>query len=156
MIDKCFVPDAQGLIAHNGILFHHIYFLFSQGLQTSAVNINTHSISLDIDSIVPCSLVMQELISNSFKHAFPNSSEGIIDVSLEWSNGNCDNIELKISDNGIGLPADWSLPQTDTLGLQLVKRLSEDQLKGKINVDRLGGTSFTVNFPLKEDKNGSS
>ena len=132
--------------------------LSSYGIKndTISVNINTHSISLDIDSIVPCSLIMQELISNSVKHAFPNSSDGIINVSLKCSNGNGDNVELKISDNGIGLPIDWSLLQTDTLGLQLVKRLSEDQLKGKINVDRLEGTCFTVNFPMKENKHGPS
>ena len=133
-----------------------IGLLSSYGIKNDriSVNINTHSISLDIDSIVPCSLIMQELISNSVKHAFPNSSDGVINVSLKSSNGNRENIELKISDNGVGLPKDWSLLQTDTLGLQLVKRLSEDQLKGKINVDRIGGTCFTVNFPLKEDEYG--
>jgi two-component sensor histidine kinase len=98
---------------------------------------------------------MQELISNSLKHAFPNGSKGKIDVSLKYFDSNEDKIELQVVDNGIGLSADWNLRETETLGLQLVKRLSEDQLKGSISVDKKVGAGFIIIFPLKESYHGT-
>lgn len=131
-----------------------VSLLSSYGVKNNSivVKINTHSLSLDIDSIVPCSLIIQELISNSVKHAFPENAKGEIGVSLNLNTTNHKNIELIVSDNGIGLPKGWDLLQTDTLGLQLVKRLSEGQLNGKINVERAKGTCFTIHFPLEETK----
>ena len=131
--------------------------LVAYGIKNKSISIaiNTHSISLDIDSIVPCSLIMQELISNSLKHAFPNGSKGKIDVSLRRINSKRDSVELKVADNGIGLSAGWDLYRTETLGLQLVKRLSEGQLKGSISVDKKEGAGFTIVFPFKEGPYGT-
>ena len=97
---------------------------------------------LSADSAVPCGLILNELATNALKHAFP-SREGVVTVSL--LNGADGQACLKVSDNGIGLPADLDWQQSQTLGLQLVSMLTR-QLGGTIEVDsRQGeGTEFRI------------
>ena len=96
----------------------------------------------NIDSAVPCGLIINELISNALKHAFPKGEGKIlIEFRLE-KNGK---IELVVRDTGIGLPDDFDIEKTKSLGLKLVNTLV-DQLQGKMEVKNEGGTTFIMLF----------
>jgi PAS domain S-box-containing protein len=109
--------------------------------------INIKDVFLDINTAVPCSLIVNELISNSLKHAFPDSKKGEIKISMYSLNKN--EIELIVTDNGVGLPKKVDFRDTETLGLHLVRILAEDQLHGDIKLDRTKGTSFSIRFRRK-------
>ncbi|MBE9053275.1 PAS domain S-box protein [Nostocales cyanobacterium LEGE 11386] len=105
---------------------------------------NIDAISLNVDQAIACGLIINELISNALKHAFPQQRTGKIMINLR----NISNaIELIIQDNGIGLPdnLDWS--NTDSLGLSLVYDLVTEQLEGSMTVERNRGTMFKIQFP---------
>jgi PAS domain S-box-containing protein len=99
-------------------------------------------IKLNIETSVPCGLIITELVSNSLKYAFPDQREGVLKVSLKIKE---DFYELSISDNGIGIPENIDFFNTDSLGLQLVNSLT-DQIDGEIEFDRSNGTKFTITF----------
>jgi two-component sensor histidine kinase len=104
--------------------------------------INIADVSLGIDAAVPCGLILNELVSNSLKHAFPDGRVGEIRIGLSSDNGK---FTLMVSDNGVGFPKDLDLRNTQSLGLQLVNTLVE-QLEGTIELDRSGGTAFEITF----------
>jgi two-component sensor histidine kinase len=104
--------------------------------------INIANVSLGIDAAVPCGLILNELVSNSLKHAFPDGRAGEIRIGLSSDNGK---FTLMVSDNGVGFPKDLDLRNTQSLGLQLVNTLVE-QLEGTIELDRSGGTAFEITF----------
>jgi PAS domain S-box-containing protein len=100
-----------------------------------------------VDAAVPCGLIVNELMSNALKYAFPRGKHGVIRVQLgEVRPGEA---ELVVADNGVGIPAgvDWSTART--LGLRLVRTLAE-QIQGKVELDRSLGTCFRVNFPAPD------
>jgi PAS domain S-box-containing protein len=99
-------------------------------------------ISLNMETAVPCGLIISELVSNSLKYAFPDGMMGEIFVSLRSKQ---DNYELIVSDNGIGLPNEFDINNTKTLGLMLVNSLTE-QIDGKITINRENGTRFSIIF----------
>ena len=99
-------------------------------------------ISLNMETAVPCGLIISELVSNSLKYAFPDGLNGEIFVSLRSKQ---DNYELIISDNGIGLPLEFDIKNTKTLGLMLVNSLTE-QIDGKISINRDKGTRYSIIF----------
>ncbi len=100
---------------------------------------------LNIDQAIPCGLIVNELVSNALKYAFPGDRRGQIQIHLHTvASGQ---IELTIQDNGIGLPetVDWEYAQS--LGLSLVHDLVVEQLEGSLSVERSGGTTFKIQFP---------
>ncbi len=103
-------------------------------------------ISLDIDHAIACGLIINDLVSNSLKHAFPGDRQGEIAVSFRSINEN--EVELKVGDNGVGLPSDLDFRNTKSLGLHLVTILAEDQLDGKVELDRSGGARYCIRFTL--------
>jgi PAS domain S-box-containing protein len=101
---------------------------------------------LTIDLAVPSGLILNELLSNCLKHAFPACRCGEVHVHIaEESAG--ENLTLAVSDNGVGLPAGLDIENTETLGLQLVRTLTR-QLHGRLEVIRDGPTEFRVTFPI--------
>ncbi|MCJ7643714.1 MAG: PAS domain S-box protein [Candidatus Aminicenantes bacterium] len=98
---------------------------------------------LDINTSIPCGLIVNELVSNALKHAFPDGKKGEITIELRESEGGT--LRLTVRDNGIGFPEGVDLRATDTLGLQIVGLLV-DQIDGKIDVKRDRGAAFTVTF----------
>lgn len=122
-------------------------------------NIKIKDVFLDINRAIPCSLIINELVSNSLKHGFPasvktaagrpNGRKGKIDIDFYLGKDN--KLLLKIRDNGIGLPDKIDFKNTKTLGLQLVTTLVE-QLGGTIEVDTKRGTTFKIKFDKSEDK----
>ncbi len=101
------------------------------------------SVSLNVDQAIACGLVINELISNALKHAFPNQQVGKISIALHNA-GN--SIEMTIRDNGIGLPDNLDWRNTDSLGLSLVHDLVTEQLEGDITLERDRGTVFKIKF----------
>jgi len=101
-------------------------------------------IPVGLDNAIPCGLIVNELISNSLKHAFPKDREGEIKIVLRAINS--DEIELTVSDDGIGIPAEIDIEKTESLGLQIVNILAENQLEGSIELDRDKGTAFRIRF----------
>lgn len=108
-----------------------------------ALKLNIDNISLNVDTAIPCGLIINEIVSNSLKYAFVPGKTGEIFISLNINNDNY--LQLIISDNGIGIPANLDINNTDSLGLQLVTALTT-QLGGTIEVNRYIGTQFIINF----------
>lgn len=102
------------------------------------------SVDLDLERTIPCGLMVNELVTNAFKHAFPGEQCGEIVIELAESDDG--QIIFGVADNGIGLPSDDELASHTSLGLQLVP-LFADQLHGAVLIDRAGGTRFSVRFP---------
>lgn len=102
-------------------------------------------LTLNMETATPCGLIINELVTNCFKYAFPGDRKGEISVTLK-RNDEGEGYRLRVADNGIGLPADFDIRGSDTLGLQLVVNLAEHQLQGKLEVLRNGGTTFIVTF----------
>lgn len=117
----------------------------SYRLSSSKVRLkkDIEQISLGIDAAIPCGLIVNELLSNSLKHAFPDGREGEIKVALRAKDK--EEVELMISDNGVGMPQALDFRSTDTLGLTLINALT-GQLKGKIELNREQGTEFIITF----------
>jgi two-component sensor histidine kinase len=99
-------------------------------------------LDLDITKVVPCGLMITELLSNAYKHAFVDGRSGQVTISMKSSTGQ---IELAVTDNGIGWPDELDYRQPKTLGLQLVKALT-NQLNGTLELERSNGTRFRVCF----------
>jgi two-component sensor histidine kinase len=108
------------------------------------LKIEVEDVSLGLESAIPCGLIINELVSNSLKYAFPEERTGGIRVALNSING--DELVLEVSDNGIGISEDLDVRNAESMGLHLVTILSEDQLHGKIELSRTGGTNFHVQF----------
>jgi PAS domain S-box-containing protein len=94
---------------------------------------------LTIDTAVPCGLIINELVTNSLKYAFPGSTSGYIIIKVEQK----DKLVISVEDNGIGLKTDINFDNIDSLGLRLVKILV-DQLHGTMEVIRDEGTKFVL------------
>lgn len=113
------------------------------------LDIDVEPISLSLDQAIPCGLVINELVSNAFKYAFPNQRCGYVTVTLRHVD---DLLELVISDDGVGLPETIDWQTTSSLGLSLVHALVTDQLDGTLTVSRHHGTTFTIRFPQSPAK----
>ena len=119
--------------------------LNSYTLSFSALNLKTRvdGVHLSVDTAVPCGLIVNELVTNCLKYAFPDAQEGEINIELQKNRG--DEFTLIVGDNGIGLPKEFDFRNTDSLGLQLVNSLAA-QLDGAVELDRTNGTTFTITF----------
>ena len=107
------------------------------------VEFNIEKITLDVDTAITCGLIVNELVTNSLKHAFPNGGKGKVRVDLHHKGH--DEFILTVADSGKGIPESIDFRNAKSLGLQLVCTLV-DQLEGTIEIDREGGTSFTIEF----------
>jgi len=99
--------------------------------------------SININKAIPCGIIINELLSNAFKYAFPTNKKGTIQIEFVATGKR--HYKLKVSDNGVGISKKVNLENPETLGLQLIYSLVE-QLDGKIKVDTKKGASFTIVF----------
>jgi PAS domain S-box-containing protein len=111
------------------------------------IDINVENIPIKIDYAIPCGLIINELVTNSLKYAFPDGRQGKIQLSLKSNDNNM--VQLSISDDGIGIAKDMDIRNTKSLGLHLVTALAEGQLHGKIILNRERGTEFQIGFGAK-------
>lgn len=106
------------------------------------LKVNAEDIFLSIDSAIPCGLIINELVSNSIKHAFPEDEYGEVTIDMT---GNNKKYVLTVADNGVGFPDDIDYRDTESLGLQIVQTLIS-QLRGEIDLVANGGTKFEIIF----------
>jgi two-component sensor histidine kinase len=99
---------------------------------------------LDIDTAIPLGLIVNELISNALKHAFPGERSGTIQVNLRFQSSG--KLVLAVRDNGVGLPAAFDLDKAHTLGLKMIRDLTR-QVGGTLNLCRDNGTTFEITLP---------
>ena len=119
--------------------------------KTITLDIKSADISLPITRAVPCALVLNELISNTLKHAYRAGQKGKIDISIQRSDG--DTFSIKVKDDGIGIPEEIDIDKTNSLGLSLVRNLVFRQLSGKLYIRRNGGTEVVIEFKaLKKEE----
>ncbi|MFP5221412.1 MAG: sensor histidine kinase [Acidobacteriota bacterium] len=109
--------------------------------------IDSEEFFLSVDTAIPCGLILNELVTNSLKHAFPGRSSGTVSPRAWTEDGHA---VLCVKDDGVGMPPGFDLNQPDTLGLQLVTNLAR-QLHGTLDMTTgPEGTAFTLRFPLPE------
>ncbi|MCK4829572.1 sensor histidine kinase [bacterium] len=132
------------------ILLKHLFNSYNVSPGTIDLKVSIENITIDIDTAIPCGLIINELISNALKYAFvKRSKDKKAEIKIKFYRDKADNVELIISDNGIGFPKNLDFRNTKSLGLQLVCSLV-DQLGGNIKLDRSKGTVFTIKFKLAE------
>ncbi len=144
--EKLYQSQNLARIDFAGYIRDLIYRLFRSYEADSGkidLKMDIDDVSLGVDIAVPCGLIVNELISNCLKHAFPDGKKGEIKVGLQSINKS--EVELKVSDNGVGLPDDFDFRESESLGMHLVNILA-DQLGGMIELDRTGGTEFKIKF----------
>ena len=99
--------------------------------------------SLDINTSIPCALIINELVSNALKHAFPGGRKGLIFIRLHEDGDGI--LHLEVRDDGVGFPEAIDIHRTESLGIQIVMMLVE-QLEGRIELERARGTVFRIDF----------
>jgi PAS domain S-box-containing protein len=109
-----------------------------------ALAVDIESALVLIDTAIPCGLVLNELLSNVFKHAFPGDRAGEIKLCLHRTQDGA--LALQVSDNGVGFPEGLDLRKSDTLGLQTVFGIAERQLQGKVAVETERGVTWHIKF----------
>lgn len=121
-----------------------LHLFRSYGIGPDAVELKTSfdTLALSVDAAIPCALVVNELVSNCLKHAFPVGRRGEVRIELRSDDSQCTVI---VGDDGVGFPESFDFEDPPSLGLRLVKTLT-DQLKGTIDLDRDGGTTFRIRF----------
>jgi len=123
-------------------LYRVIYDSFN--IQNTEIEFSVNipqNIHLDIDTMIPLGLILNEIITNTLKYAFPNN-KGTIFISLQKQNHQ---FFLIIEDNGIGLPKDYDYQNSESLGIQLIHILSE-QIDAEIKTENNGGTLYSILF----------
>jgi PAS domain S-box-containing protein len=110
------------------------------------LKVDARKVTLGLDSAIPCGLILNELVSNCLKYAFPaeRREKGQIEIVLRQNAKGA--VRLMVADDGKGLPEDLDIRRTKSLGLHLVILLAEQQLRGKLRLDRVKGTRFTIEF----------
>ncbi|MCP4135009.1 MAG: PAS domain S-box protein [bacterium] len=109
------------------------------------IEVQVKDLFLDIVRAIPCALIINELLTNSYKYAFLEKREGVITIHFEKQTGGV--FVLTIADNGTGLPEEFNINEIESLGLQLVLELTK-QLKGKLETFNKTGTTFVITFPV--------
>jgi len=111
------------------------------------IKVESKNIFITTKQASPLGLIVNELITNSFKYAFPENQEGEIIIKLRKTEQS--QIELIYADNGKGMPEDFDWKNTKSMGLKLVKMLSENQLDGSLDMASNNGTKFTIKFNIE-------
>ena len=130
-------------------LVSDLIYSYTTNFEDINVNMDANEVILDIDTAIPCGLIINELVTNSIKHAFPGNKKGNIFIHMQEVEN--DEYLLVVGDDGVGLPRDLDVTGATTLGLLLVSTLV-NQLEGNLKIDRTHGTIFNISF-MKLDYN---
>ncbi|MBL8252181.1 MAG: PAS domain-containing protein, partial [Candidatus Competibacter sp.] len=136
----------QELVAH--------LHAFLDPQNTIRLEVVAPEIWMDLDTAIPCGLIVNELVTNAFKHAFPDSRswpESGIRKIVVAADQNGARYTLTVADNGAGLSAQLDWRTTRTLGLRLVRMLGQHQLRGQIELDSTDGTRFSLRFGDRQE-----
>jgi hypothetical protein len=126
-------------------LTHHLVFAVRSD-RPIALCVEAGDIRIDMKKAVPCGLMVNELLTNALKHAFPEDREGDREIRVGFEERDQEYV-LVVSDNGVGLPPELDWRTTESLGLKLVNLWATYQLEGSLKVDTHDGTTFTIRFP---------
>ena len=120
--------------------------LFSHSAPQMKISIHAGNIKIGIEKAVPFGIIVNELILNAFKHAFPSSAEGRLEISIELETEKT--VKMTVSDDGTGLPVNFNPLTSETLGLPLVLSIVEEQLEGEWEIDGIDGVRWIIRWPL--------
>jgi two-component sensor histidine kinase len=109
------------------------------------LELDVKAINLTLNDAIPCGLILNELVSNALKHAFSDGRAGVIRVSFARTGG--EDVELTVADNGVGLPVRFSIEESPSLGLQVVRTLTR-QLGAVLSVNGVAGATFRLSWRL--------
>lgn len=121
----------------------HSYQIYTS---ETKLNLNIERVQLVLDQAIPCGLILNELVSNSMKYAYPNNNEGEIQVEIQEEDGK---VTIRVEDFGGGLPEGFKIEDSDSLGLGLVDTLV-DQIDGELILDTEKGTKYLIIFDKQE------
>jgi PAS domain S-box-containing protein len=128
-------------------LANELFASYQKNTNQVELSIVGEGVRLDVNSAIPSALIINELISNALKYAFPDDRKGTIEVSVRIDDAmNC---SISVADDGVGIQDDIDIENSETLGLQLVKVLIR-QLNGTVQLEREKGTRFLLNFPANK------
>ncbi|GAB1543568.1 hypothetical protein NUACC21_62430 [Scytonema sp. NUACC21] len=128
-------------------LVTHLYDSYNMSYSQIKLHFQVEDTGLDIESAIPCGLIVNELVSNALKYAFPNGQVGDIFVKLYQHE---DKLALIVQDNGVGLPVDFDKNKAKTLGINLIQGLVK-QLRGSIEISSHQGTEFKITLTKGKD-----
>lgn len=132
-------------------LVEAIHSTFTEYRESVELNFDLDHIEMDINHVIPCGLLINELVVNAFKHAFTKNKNGILDIRLKKQGSQ---VLLSISDNGPGLPEDFSIEDSDSLGSMLINTFAA-QLEAETEItnhsDNGGGARFSFRFVLNNE-----
>ena len=134
-------------------LVGHLLSSYVDDPQRIVMKVDVGDLQMGIDRAIPCGLIINELVSNAMKHAFPNGRSGEIAIRLHADES--DWITLTVADDGVGVPPGLDLSKTESLGLQLVSLLAK-QLRGQIELSSGHGTLWVISFSKKETSKSAS
>ncbi|HKI49244.1 MAG TPA: histidine kinase dimerization/phosphoacceptor domain -containing protein [Desulfobacteria bacterium] len=133
---------ARRLLGSMGQIYTNSYRRVRPRLECSKV-------FLSVTQAIPCALVLNELISNVYKHAYPEDATGECLISMAEMDGKW--VHFRVKDDGIGIPEEIEIEGSETLGLKLIRNLVRKQLKGEVRFKRDNGTDITAEFPIDHD-----
>jgi two-component sensor histidine kinase len=113
---------------------------------TVGLTLSVADVAITVEKAIPCGLILNELITNALKHAFPGGRSGTVRVELEKADAR--RLRLAVADDGVGLPPGLNIHDAKSLGLRLVETLAS-QLDGELKVNGARGTSFELEFPVR-------
>ncbi|MFW5694974.1 MAG: sensor histidine kinase [Alkalispirochaeta sp.] len=126
-------------------LCRHLYDVYGASEERIRLDIDIESLSITMQQAMPVALLLNELVSNSLKYAFPNDTTGTIHIRIHVVATN--EIEVRVEDDGVGLPENFDIASSLSLGHTLIYSLAH-QLDGTVRLDGDGGTRFCLRFPL--------
>ncbi|MHC4454460.1 MAG: histidine kinase dimerization/phosphoacceptor domain -containing protein [Planctomycetota bacterium] len=121
-----------------------LFLSYKMDTNKIALKINIETVFFAIETAIPCGLIINELVSNSLKYAFPDGRVGEINITFRSLDKG--ELEIIVSNDGVSFPKDLDFRNTESLGLRLVTNLAENQLHGKIELNRSKGTEFQISF----------
>jgi two-component sensor histidine kinase/sensor domain CHASE-containing protein len=138
--------DERGmsLKSYVGDLAAHLRHSYAGNSEAVEIAVDVEDVTVSMDASVPCGLIVNELLTNALKYAFPDGRRGTIHVRLRRAADGM--LVLTISDDGVGLPPGFDVHNPETLGLRIVNILVQ-QLKGTLALDATPGASITITFP---------
>ena len=127
-------------------LIQNLVHSYDVSTEKTKLTLNIEKVKLALDQAIPCGLILNELITNSLKYAYPAEKGGEIEISVREVDGK---VHIMVKDFGIGLPKGFKIEESDSLGLSLVDTLI-DQLDGELILKTEKGTEFLIIFEKQE------
>jgi len=126
-------------------LVYYLFRMFDVKSNKVSIRMNVENVFLPMDTAIPCGLIINELITNSLKHAFTDDKHGEILIQAVYHSDN--KFTLTIKDNGRGIPEDVDFNKSKTVGFNLINSLVR-QLGGNLKINRNEGTEFNITFSI--------